>query len=147
MKRNSNQKQIPKKALVSLSIIFFVIASDQLTKVLVLKSSISWLCNLGFAFGLLPGFLNGLIAFSILAVLVYLFFKQKEFIFYSPFALILGGGIANLTDRIFRGCVVDFIQIPLWPTTFNLADIAITVGVLLIIFSGIGNSLKKNNEA
>jgi len=101
------------------------------------------LCNLGFAFGILPTFLNGLIAFLVLAALVYLFLKQKEFIFYAPFALILGGGIANLTDRIFRGCVVDFIRIPLWPTTFNLADVAITVGVFFIIFSMFRDFAKK----
>ena len=147
MKRNSNQKQIPKKALVTVSIIFFVITIDQFAKLFVVKSSILWACNLGFAFGLLPGFLNGLIAFLILAVIVYLFFKQKDFIFYTPFALILGGGIANLADRIFRGCVVDFIRIPLWPTTFNFADVAITVGVSLMVFSVIEDFLKKNNEA
>ena len=143
MKRNSNQRQIPKKALVSASVIFLVIATDQFTKLLVVRNSISWSCNPGFAFGLLPGFLNWVIAFLVLSAVVYLFFKQKEFIFYAPFALILGGGIANLTDRIFRGYVVDFIRIPLWPTTFNFADLAITVGVLLIIFSMTRDFFKK----
>lgn len=143
MKRNSNQKQVPKKALVSASAISLVIAIDQFAKLFVVKSSIPWSCNPGFAFGILPGFLNGLIAFLVLSVLVYLFFKQKEFIFYAPFASILGGGISNLADRIFRGCVVDFIQIPLWPTTFNLADVAINIGVLLIIFSGFRDFAKK----
>jgi len=147
VKRNSNQKQIPKKALVTVSIIFLTVAIDQFTKLLVIKSSISWVCNLGFAFGLLPGFLNGLIAFLVLFAVVSLFFKEKEFIFYAPFAIIIGGGISNLADRIFKGCVVDFIQIPLWPTTFNFADVAITVGVLLIIFSLFVDFLKKNNEA
>ena len=147
MKRNSNLKQIPKKALVSVSTIFLVVTIDQLTKLFVLKSSVWYACNLGFAFGLLSGFLNGLIAFLILAALVYLFLKQKEFVFYAPFALIIGGGISNLADRVFKGCVVDFVRIPLWPTTFNLADLAITVGVLLIIFSVYRDFLKKNNEA
>lgn len=145
MKRNSNQRQIPKKALVSASVIFLTVAIDQFTKLLVVKSSISWACNFGFAFGLLPGFLNGLIVFAILSALVYLFFKQKAFVFYTPFALIIGGGISNLTDRIFKGCVVDFIRVPLWPTTFNLADAAITLGVAIII-SGIifGRNTSKN---
>ena len=147
MKRNSNQKVIPKKALVSVSIISLVILQDQVIKFAVVKSNILWACNFGFAFGLLPGFLNGLIGFSMLAFVVYLFLKQKEFIFYAPIALIIGGGISNLADRIFRGCVVDFMQIPLWPTTFNFADLAITVGVLLIIFSAFRDFLKKNNEA
>ena len=135
MKRNSNQKLVPDKTRISASIIFLVVALDQLVKLIVIKSSLPWSCNLGFAFGILPTFLNGLIAFSVLSAVVYLFFRQKEFIFYAPFALILGGGISNLTDRIFRGCVVDFIRIPLWPTTFNLADLAITVGVSLMVFS------------
>ena len=143
MKRNSNQKLVPDKTRISASIIFLVVALDQLVKLIVIKSSLPWSCNLGFAFGILPTFLNGLIAFLVLAALVYLFLKQKEFIFYAPFALILGGGIANLTDRIFRGCVVDFIRIPLWPTTFNLADVAITVGVFFIIFSMFRDFAKK----
>jgi len=147
VKRNSNQKAIPKKALISASVIFLVIATDQFTKLFVVKSSISWSCNLGFAFGLLPGYLNGLIAFLVLSAVVYLFFRQKEFIFYAPFALILGGGISNLTDRIFRGCVADFIRIPLWPMTFNFADLVVTAGVLLIIFSVFRDFLRKNNEA
>ena len=145
MKRNSNQKAIPKGALVSLSLITLVIALDQAAKFFVVKSSISWTCNLGFAFGILPGFLNGLIAFSILSMIVYLFLRQREFKFYASFALIIGGGIANITDRIFRGCVVDFIHIPLWPTTFNLADVAITTGVLLLIFSMFKNFSKKDD--
>ena len=147
MKRNSNQREISNKALVSVSIIFLTVAIDQFTKLLVIKSSISWPCNPGFAFGLLPGFLNGLIAFLVLFAVVSLFFKEKEFIFYAPFAIIIGGGISNLADRIFKGCVVDFIQIPLWPTTFNFADVAITVGVLQIIFTLFRDFLKKNNEA
>lgn len=143
MKRNSNQKGIPKKALVSASVIFLVFATDQLTKLFVVQSGISWSCNLGFAFGLMPGFLNTLIAFSILSALVYVFFKQKEFKFWAPFTLILGGGISNLADRIFKGCVVDFIRVPLWPTTFNLADVAITTGVLFIIISLFRDFAKK----
>ena len=143
MKRNLNQKVITKKVLVSASIFFSVILLDQAIKFFVVKSNTFWACNSGFAFGILPGFLNGLIAFSILSVIVYLFLPQKEFIFYAPFALIIGGGIANLTDRIYKGCVVDFIRIPLWPTTFNFADLAVTVGVLLIIFSMFRDFSKK----
>lgn len=143
MKRNSNQKQIPKKALVSVSIISLVILLDQVIKFFVVKSNILWACNSGFAFGILPGFLNGLIAFSILSVIIFLFLRQKEFIFYVPFTLIMGGGISNLTDRIFRGCVVDWMRIPLWPTTFNLADLTITIGVLLFIISTFWNFSKK----
>lgn len=47
------------------------------------------------------------------------------------FAIAVGGGFANVVDRAARGGVVDFIHIKGWPI-FNVADIAIVVGMLLI---------------
>ena len=49
-----------------------------------------------------------------------------------PAALLLGGALGNLADRVRDGAVIDFIDLPLWPT-FNLADVAITLGVLLLL--------------
>ena len=58
-------------------------------------------------------------------------------------ALILGGALGNLVDRIFHGFVIDFISIWIYPV-FNLADIFITLGVLLIILKyGKIKALKK----
>lgn len=48
--------------------------------------------------------------------------------------LILGGAIGNLIDRIRIGHVTDFILLPNWPA-FNLADCAITVGVVILAFT------------
>ena len=45
--------------------------------------------------------------------------------------LILGGALGNLLDRVTRGEVVDFVSLPAWPA-FNLADVAITFGVLAL---------------
>lgn len=45
--------------------------------------------------------------------------------------LILGGALGNLLDRLTRGEVVDFVSVPFWPA-FNLADTAITVGVVAL---------------
>lgn len=45
--------------------------------------------------------------------------------------LILGGALGNLLDRLTRGEVVDFVSVPFWPA-FNLADTAITVGVIAL---------------
>jgi signal peptidase II len=55
--------------------------------------------------------------------------------------LILGGALGNLTDRIvrgpaFRGRVVDFIDLHVWPV-FNLADSAIVIGALLLIWASL----------
>ena len=59
-------------------------------------------------------------------------------------ALIMGGALGNLVDRlvrgdgVFDGPVVDFIDLPNWPT-FNVADSAITVGAVLLIWAAIRN--------
>lgn len=57
-------------------------------------------------------------------------------------ALIVAGALGNLLDRIFRGgdgilggAVVDFISLDWWPV-FNIADIAITVGAILMVLTG-----------
>jgi len=55
--------------------------------------------------------------------------------------LVLGGAFGNLADRLFRdpgllrGAVVDFIDLRFWPV-FNLADVAITCGALLLLWAG-----------
>ena len=56
----------------------------------------------------------------------------------TPLGLVLGGGVGNLSDRVFRdlgGRVVDFIDLSFWPT-FNVADMAIVFGVILIVLGG-----------
>lgn len=52
---------------------------------------------------------------------------------WSAVGLLLGGAVANLVDRVGDGRVTDFIDPPRWPA-FNLADIAITLGVLLALW-------------
>jgi signal peptidase II len=47
-------------------------------------------------------------------------------------ALVCGGAIANAYDRGVKGSVIDFIQVPHWPI-FNVADSAITVGVVVLL--------------
>ena len=48
-----------------------------------------------------------------------------------PLGLVLGGSCGNLVDRIRTGGVTDFIDLRVWPV-FNLADVAITVGIALL---------------
>jgi signal peptidase II len=102
--------------------------------------------NCGGAFGFLSGSKESLrkpffYVTSILAslFLVYLFIKlkEREKVLMVAFAVILGGAIGNVIDRLTLGYVVDFIDWHVqekarWPT-FNIADIGITVGLLLIL--------------
>jgi signal peptidase II len=50
-----------------------------------------------------------------------------------PTGLLLGGSFGNIIDRIRDGAVTDFVKLPSWPA-FNVADIAITVGVLALLW-------------
>ena len=50
-----------------------------------------------------------------------------------PTGLLLGGAAGNLIDRVRAGAVTDFVKLPHWPA-FNVADIAITAGVILLVY-------------
>lgn len=127
-----------KKLTSAFLIILAIVILDQLTKVWVTKADIAHACNMGFAFGIWQSFLNGAVAFLVLLAVIYAFSKEQHPIFYYSMAGIIGGGASNILDRLTRGCVVDFIDLKVWPA-FNLADAAITVGVGILIFSLLKN--------
>jgi len=100
--------------------------------------SLTHLTNTGASFGILRGMNSFLIVLG-LGVVVFLFYQiyrkeQSEPLL--PFALIIGGALSNVLDRIIHGFVIDFIQIPFWPS-FNVADSAITIGVITLIIYGL----------
>jgi len=126
-----------------------VLIADQLTKQLV-RSSIA----LGESRHLLPGVTlvraqNSGIAFSLFtgsevavivvaaivlaAVLTYFALHRERRWMWLACGLIVGGALGNLIDRLRVGMVTDFIKLPDWPA-FNLADAAITVGVLTLLW-------------
>jgi len=92
--------------------------------------------NEGVAFGLggdISAALIGVTIVVLVGMLVYLALRGGGgWGVWLPAALLLGGALGNLADRVREGAVIDFIDLPLWPT-FNLADVAITLGVLLLL--------------
>src|SRR2546425_9884128 len=48
---------------------------------------------------------------------------------------VAGGATSNLVDRVRLGSVIDFIEVHLWPTDFNLADVAIRLGVVVFVLT------------
>ena len=93
--------------------------------------------NRGAAFGVLSGLVPILVAasFAILMGLVLLYMRQATPAVWQTVAigLISGGALGNLFDRVRLGHVVDFLSVGPWPN-FNIADSAITVGVLILVW-------------
>ena len=147
--------------MLSLCIVLFVVILDQLTKIWTLNNfalyesweiipgffNLTYLMNKGAAFGFLSSVDHAwrhyfflILASVALVLLVFGWFRmRKDHPFYGPaLALIAGGAIGNLIDRIRLGAVVDFLDFYVaghhWPA-FNVADSAITVGVALFLFA------------
>jgi signal peptidase II len=92
--------------------------------------------NDGVAFGLAGGAGTGLVLVTLVAlgVVGYLFSRKPTRPgMWLAVGLISGGALGNLADRIRADAVTDFIELPAWPP-FNLADMAITVGVLVLVY-------------
>jgi len=98
---------------------------------------ITYSVNPGAAFGILAYRTNFFIVITIalLVVIVVLFHKlgAEYRIVKLALALQLGGAIGNLIDRIKSGYVVDFFDFRIWPI-FNIADMAIVIGVSILIY-------------
>lgn len=94
--------------------------------------------NTGAAFSILEGKTTFLIILTSIFLLVglYLIISKRikpPFLLISV-ALIIAGGIGNLIDRIFRGFVIDYIEIKLFNfAVFNFADICVVVGTILFL--------------
>jgi len=134
--------------LVAVLVALGVLALDQLTKAIVLAAEdrlpytvvggikIELVYNSGVSFSLLTGrgwlVLLGVGLVSV-AVLVLLFFLPRRFA--VPLALILGGSVGNIIDRVrFDYSVVDFVAV-YWYPRFNVADVAIIVGACLMVLA------------
>jgi len=141
-----------------LSLSIFIVLIDQFTKYLMFYNKkffinkdfilfkLDFVKNYGAAFNIFSGsrvFLSLIsIVFSI--VLIYLIFRKNtlnSFDLYS-YSFILGGTIGNGIDRIYRGFVVDFINLNIinFPV-FNIADISINIGFIILLYN-----IFKNNR-
>jgi signal peptidase II len=139
------------------TVLVVVVACDQLSKALV-RGSIARgerhnvffgvdlvnVRNRGIAFGLLDGggaLLTALTLAALVLLVVYFATHVDRPLVWLPTGLLVGGALGNMLDRVADHAVTDFIDVPLWPS-FNLADVAITCGVvaLLYVLEGGGTS-------
>ena len=133
-----------------LTISFFCIL-DQLSKIYINLNlnkllnkdlfifTIEFVRNYGAAFNILSGsrlFLSFISVISTIILSYFIFIKENELINKFGLSFILAGSIGNGIDRIFNGYVIDFIKIKYidFPV-FNIADIVINIGVLILMIS------------
>jgi signal peptidase II len=92
--------------------------------------------NSGVAFGFFSGggaLVLVLTLTALTALIVYFALRPQRRLLWLPTGLLVGGALGNLIDRFSSGSVTDFIKLPLWPA-FNVADMAITFGVLALLY-------------
>lgn len=147
------------RAIMMLTVIAVVVALDQLSKFWIVANfsfgelrpiidgffNLTYTLNRGAAFGMFSGLSEGLRQLVLaltttVALLAVLYFLAKDFRGRLPaqvaLALILGGAVGNLIDRVRIGAVIDFLDFYIgsahWPA-FNVADSCICIGVMVLI--------------
>lgn len=150
-----------------------VVLLDQVTKAAILKQfvlhesrpvidgffNLVYVMNPGAAFGFMADasetfryvFFTGVTVAAVLLIVYYLIKSNpRNLMLVGSLTLIFGGAVGNLIDRLRFGAVVDFLDVYIgsahWPA-FNVADSAITVGAILMIWEMILNRKSKDDPS
>ena len=157
------RRRLPPVALV---VAVAVVLVDQLTKWLALRYLVEpvdlvWTLRLAltyntgtaFSLGLGLGPFIGVAAVLIVVALARLGRTVVNPLGVVALGLVMGGAVGNLADRVFRardgfldGAVIDFIDLQWWPV-FNVADMAIVIGGVLLATSGFGAGERQRRAA
>jgi signal peptidase II len=153
--------------VLATAIVLGVVVADQLSKLWAVRQlvdapvsiigddvSFELTRNTGSAFSLFQAFtpLLALIAVGVAVLLVREVRRSRDTLMIVGLALVLGGALGNLADRLFRspgfleGAVVDFVHVGRFPT-FNVADSAITIGAALIVIWAVRADLADRRAA
>jgi signal peptidase II len=92
--------------------------------------------NEGVAFSRFSGggtIVTVIVAAALAALLAYFVTHLHKPLVWLPTGMLIGGALGNIIDRLRDGAVTDFIKLPAWPA-FNVADMAITFGVLVLLY-------------
>jgi signal peptidase II len=152
---------------LGLSIAVAVIILDQVTKYMIVHVVMSppqlievtpflnivMVWNRGASFGLFgtqsswtPVVLGAVAVLISVALLVWLFRAQSYWLS-SALSLVIGGALGNVVDRVIYGAVADFLDFHAfgshWPA-FNVADITIFIGVVMLLFDGLLEKRRNN---
>ncbi len=164
---------VSKKMVIYFTMIIVIVVIDQVSKIYVHNHfalgesvkvidglfNLTYVRNSGAAFGFGQQFDNWLryslflalpvVACIVLFVLLFKSFKEKRHLMAIIYTLILGGAIGNLIDRFRLGSVIDFFDFYIERShfaTFNVADSAISLAAMLLIYDYIQEILNKKNK-
>lgn len=104
--------------------------------------------NTGVAFSIFSSGGTLVLVFTLVALallLVYFALHPERPWLWIPTGMLVGGAVGNLIDRIANGAVTDFIKLPHWPA-FNVADMSITFGVLVLLWVLEGPRQRRTNN-
>ena len=151
--------KLTRLAVTAYAFAIIVIVLDQITKAWMIDAdlreigqiavwpgvfSFSWVENTGVSFGLFGGgsarWMLTVFSIAVSGVLAWWALKSDRRLLTTAIGLVMGGALGNVIDRIRFGYVVDFLdfsQTGVFPWVFNVADSAITVGVILLILDSV----------
>lgn len=164
MDKNTNKVMLRKNYIFAIALCLFVLLFDSYTKYVVRSDArfvkgiplipdlvnLVYVKNEGAAFSMLSGYRVVLIAISSIAIIVGIYaiarlYRDNQIVILA-ISMVIAGGMGNLIDRIVFGFVTDMISLSFFPPVFNVADIAVTLGcVILIIYIAIFDSSKKKS--
>ena len=94
--------------------------------------------NLGAAFGIMngtPGLTLALSGAACAVILGVIYLADMKTLTRLGLSFMAGGAVSNLLERIFLGYVIDWIPVPFFDLQYNLADVAISLGALIVFIS------------
>lgn len=160
MNKNFNQIKQYKRIYLFSFLNIFLILFDQVIKWVIENNMnlhdsffalgflrITYLQNYGAAFSILSGqkIILIIVTLLIISLLIVFFIKKqiKDLLYMVSIAMVTSGGIGNLIDRIFRGYVVDYFDVTIWPlddfAIFNFADCLVVIGTIIFAIKFIIN--------
>ena len=146
-----------KRLIFNLGFGLLIILLDQILKFLIINKSIKIIDNVfnftytqnsGAAFGIGNNIVVSILTCILLIIFcIYIYQNRYTINNYIPYTSILAGAISNLLDRLFRGYVIDFIDIDfLGFPCFNIADICIVIGVVILMWNIIKEIIIDKNK-
>lgn len=164
MKEVTNKSFLWKNYIFTIALSIFVLLVDFYTKYIVRNDAryiegvtvipnflkLIYVKNEGAAFSMLSGYRLALILISSIAILLGIYaitrLCRNNKIIFLAVSMVIAGGLGNLIDRISFGFVTDMISFSFFSPVFNVADISVTLGcIILIIYIAIFDSSKEKS--